>query len=127
MTRTPALRIAVALAGIMGAAGVVLAALAAHQGDTGRLGPASTMLLFHAPAVIAAVLLAAGGLTRRGPGLVAAFGLVAGTVLFAGDLVIRHYTGTAPIPMAAPTGGTVLILSWLVLAIAAIWPAPTGR
>lgn len=122
MTRTGVLRLAIVLAGLMGAAGVVLGALAAHQGDTGRLGPASTMLLFHASAVIAAALAAGHGLTQRGLGLTATFGLVAGTILFSGDLAVRHYTGTAPIPMAAPTGGTVLILSWLALAIAAAWP-----
>ena len=126
MTKNGVLRLAVGLAGLMGAAGVVLAAAAAHQGDTGRLGPASTMLLFHAPAVIAAALLAGHGLTQRHLGLVAAFGLVAGTLLFSGDLVVRHYTGTAPIPMAAPTGGTLLILSWLLLAIAAGWPRRTA-
>lgn len=126
MTQNAALRLAVVLAGVMGAAGVVLAALAAHQGDTGRLGPASTMLLFHAPAVIGAALLTGHGIAQRHLGLVATFGLIAGTILFSGDLVVRHTTGTAPIPMAAPTGGTVLILSWLALAIAAAWPRRAG-
>ena len=74
MTRTGVLRLAIVLAGLMGAAGVVLGALAAHQGDTGRLGPASTMLLFHASAVIAAALAAGHGLTQRGLGLTARAG-----------------------------------------------------
>lgn len=122
MVRNGALRIAVVFAGLMGAAGVVLAALATHQGDAARLGPASTMLLFHASAAIGAALLTGHGIAQRHLGLVATFGLIAGAILFSGDLAIRHTTGTAPIPMVAPTGGILLILSWLVLAIAAAWP-----
>ncbi len=116
------LRIATLLAGLMGAAGVVLAAAAAHQPDAARLGSASSMLLFHAPAVIGAALLAGHGLLKRPLGFVATFGFVAGAALFAGDLAMRQYQGQSLFPMAAPTGGTTLILSWLVLAISAIWP-----
>ena len=42
--------------------------------------------------------------------------------LFAGDLTLRQYAGHSLFPMAAPTGGTLLIVSWLVLAVAAAWP-----
>jgi uncharacterized membrane protein YgdD (TMEM256/DUF423 family) len=120
---TPRLRVLIALAGLMGAAGVILAAMSAHGADAGRLLPASSMLLFHAPAVIAAVLLAEHGLARRGGGLIAALGFVAGAALFAGDLTLRQFVGHSLFPMAAPTGGTLLILSWLTLALAALWPA----
>ena len=120
------LRLATMLAGLMGAAGVILAAAAAHAGDAARLGPASNMLLFHAPAVIAAALLTGHGIAQRQLGLTATFGLIAGAALFSGDLVIRHYSGHALFPMAAPTGGTLLILSWLVLALAAAWPRSKG-
>ncbi|MCX7310037.1 MAG: DUF423 domain-containing protein [Afipia sp.] len=126
MTSNGFVRIATAIAGLMGAAGVVLASLAAHAGDTGRLGPSSTMLLFHAPAAIAAALVTAHGLVQRPLGITATFGLIVGAVLFAGDLTFRHYTGNALFPMAAPTGGTLLILSWLVLATAAAWPRRAG-
>ncbi len=51
---TRAFRILIALAGIMGADGVILAALSAHQADASRLLPASSMLLFHASAVLGA-------------------------------------------------------------------------
>ena len=51
------LRILVILAGIMGADGVILAAVAAHQADATRLAPASSMLLFHAAAILAVVAL----------------------------------------------------------------------
>ena len=119
-------RLAGALAALMGAAGVALAAAAAHQGDAARLGPASNMLLFHAPAVIAAALLTGHAYAQRHFGFAATFGLIAGPALFSGDLTMRHYTGNALFPMAAPTGGTLLILSWLMLALAAIWPRRAG-
>jgi uncharacterized membrane protein YgdD (TMEM256/DUF423 family) len=126
MTRNGALRIAVILAGLMGAAGVALAAAAAHLPDATRLGAASSMLLFHASAVIGAVLATGHGLMQRQLGLTAAFGFAAGAALFAGDLAMRQYAGHGLFTMAAPTGGTMLILSWLVLAIAAAWPRRAG-
>ena len=42
--------------------------------------------------------------------------------LFAGDLTLRQYAGHGLFPFAAPTGGTLLIASWLALAVAAAWP-----
>ncbi|TXJ34128.1 MAG: DUF423 domain-containing protein [Afipia sp.] len=126
MTQNGVLRLAVVLAGLMGAAGVALAAASAHQPDASRLASASSMLLFHASAVIGAALLTGHGIARRGFGLTATFGFVAGAALFAGDLVLRQYAGHGLFTMAAPTGGTLLILSWLVLAIAAILPRRAG-
>ena len=122
MTGNGVLRLAVVLAGLMGASGVVLAAASAHQADAARLASASSMLLFHASAVIGAALLTGHGIARRILGLTATFGFVAGAALFAGDLAMRQYAGHGLFTMAAPTGGTLLILSWLVLAIAALWP-----
>jgi uncharacterized membrane protein YgdD (TMEM256/DUF423 family) len=40
----------------MGADGVVLAAASAHLADAARLGAASSMLLFHATAVLGALV-----------------------------------------------------------------------
>ena len=116
------LRILVILAGIMGADGVILAALATHQADATRLAPASSMLLFHACAVLAVAALAERGIVVVKGGLAAAFGFVIASALFAGDLTLRHFAGHSLFPMAAPTGGTLLIVSWLVLAVAAAWP-----
>jgi uncharacterized membrane protein YgdD (TMEM256/DUF423 family) len=106
----------------MGAAGVALAAASAHQPDATRLASASSMLLFHASAVLAAVLLAERRVIHMQSGLAVAFGFVAATALFAGDLTLRQYAGHSLFPMAAPTGGTLLMVSWLVLAVAAVWP-----
>ena len=115
-------RILVILAAIMGADGVMLAAAAAHLADAARLGPASSMLLFHASAVLGAVALAERGMVHARIALLAAFGFVVAAGLFAGDLTLRQYAGHALFPMAAPTGGTLLIASWLLLALSAAWP-----
>jgi uncharacterized membrane protein YgdD (TMEM256/DUF423 family) len=122
MTGSRSLRILVILAGVMGADGVILAAAAAHQGDATRLASASSMLLFHATAVLAAASLAERGVIHVRIGIAAAFGFVVATSLFAGDLTLRQYAGHGLFPMAAPTGGTLLIVSWLALAVAAAWP-----
>jgi uncharacterized membrane protein YgdD (TMEM256/DUF423 family) len=122
MTPSRLFRILIILAGIMGADGVVLAAASAHQADASRLASASSMLLFHGSAVLAAVALAERGVIDVRVGIAAAFGFVIAAALFAGDLTLRQYAGHSLFPMAAPTGGTLLIVSWLVLALAAAWP-----
>ena len=123
MTRGGLFRALVVLAGAMGAAGVALAAASAHQPDATRLASASSMLLFHASAVLVAVLLVERRVIHLQLGFAAAFVFVIAAVLFAGDLTLRQYAGHSLFPMAAPTGGTLLILSWLMLAVAAIWPS----
>jgi uncharacterized membrane protein YgdD (TMEM256/DUF423 family) len=115
-------RILIILAAVMGADGVMLAAAAAHEIDATRLAAASSMLLFHSTAVLAAVALAERGVIDVRIGIAAGFGFVVASALFAGDLTMRQYAGRSLFPMAAPTGGTLLILSWLVLAVAAAWP-----
>ena len=50
--------IAISLRGRLGAAGVSLAAVAAHKTGGTLLLSASSMLLFHAPAALLAILLA---------------------------------------------------------------------
>jgi uncharacterized membrane protein YgdD (TMEM256/DUF423 family) len=115
-------RILIVLAGIMGADGVILAAASAHGADASRLVSASSMLLFHATAVLGAVALAERGVIHGRIAIVAAFGFVIAASLFAGDLTLRQYAGHGLFPFAAPTGGTLLIASWLALAVAAAWP-----
>jgi len=105
-------------AGLCGAAGVALAATAAHQGG-GNLATAAQFLLFHAPAVLA-IGLAGGTLALRTGGSV----LLAGLALFAGDLTMRHYAGTALFAFAAPTGGTLMIAGWLLIGLSALRRGP---
>jgi uncharacterized membrane protein YgdD (TMEM256/DUF423 family) len=122
MTGFRLFRILIILAGVMGADGVILAAASAHQPDAARLASASSMLLFHSLAVLAAVALAERGIIQLRIGIAAAFGFVIAAALFAGDLTLRQYAGHSLFPMAAPTGGTLLIVSWVALAVAAAWP-----
>jgi uncharacterized membrane protein YgdD (TMEM256/DUF423 family) len=112
--RTRLLRILIILAAVMGADGVILAAASAHQGDAARLAAASSML--------AAAALAERGVIHAQIGIAAGYGFVVAAALFAGDLSLRHYAGHSLFPMAAPSGGTLLIVSWLALALAAAWP-----
>jgi uncharacterized membrane protein YgdD (TMEM256/DUF423 family) len=122
MAGSRSLRILIILAAIMGADGVILAAASAHQVDAARLGSASSMLLFHATAVLAVVALAERGVIHVRIGVAAALGFVVAAALFATDLTLRQYAGHSLFPFAAPTGGTLLIVSWLLLAVAAAWP-----
>ena len=115
-------RILIVLAAIMGADSVILAAASAHGADAARLASASSMLLFHGIAVLGAVALADRGLIHARLGMLSAFGFVIAASLFAGDLTLRQYAGHGLFPMAAPTGGTLLIASWLMLGVAAAWP-----
>ena len=82
----------------------------------------ATMLLFHATAVLGAIALIERRVLHLQIGLTAAAGFVIAAALFAGDLTMRTYAGHGLFPMAAPTGGTLLIISWLALAVAAAWP-----
>jgi uncharacterized membrane protein YgdD (TMEM256/DUF423 family) len=115
-------RILMGLAAIMGADGIVLAALWAHQDHATQLQAASSMLLFHGVAVLAVVALTERGLVDAKIGIAAAFGFVVASALFAGDLTLRQFAGHRLFPLAAPTGGTLLIASWLTLLVAAAWP-----
>jgi uncharacterized membrane protein YgdD (TMEM256/DUF423 family) len=110
----------VIFAGFMGAGGVALAAASAHAVPNAGLDSAGHMLLFHAAAVLGVTAIIQAGLLWRPLGLVAAFGLALGALLFAGDIALRAFAGHRLFPMAAPTGGMILIASWLFLAAAGI-------
>lgn len=96
---------------LLGAAGVALSALAAHAGGEG-LATAAHFLLFHAPLFVAMAL-------TRPPtaALLAGWGILVGLALFAGDLLARHYLGDRLFPMAAPSGGVLMIAGWVTLAV----------
>lgn len=102
-------------AGLAGAAGVALSAVAAHAGG-GNVATAATFLLAHAPALLAIGLLGRGRVLAAGGAL-----LLLGVVLFSGDLLMRHYVGERLFPMAAPIGGTTMIAGWLVIAASALF------
>lgn len=97
------------LSGLLGAAGVALAAAATHIGGA-LLGPASAMCLAHAPAMLALYAGHKHIKTATGAGMVMGIG----TLLFASDLVAKQYIGSGFFPMAAPSGGMLMILGWLL-------------
>ncbi len=107
------------LAGLMGLAGVALAAAATHATGGALLGPASAMCLAHAPAIIALVAARDAVRTATAAGLVMAVGVA----LFAGDLAMRQFTGAHLFPMAAPIGGSTMIIGWIVAAAGGFFPA----
>jgi uncharacterized membrane protein YgdD (TMEM256/DUF423 family) len=118
------------LAGLMGACGVGLAAAAAHGTSAAGLESAAWLLLFHATAILGAASLASHQLLWRPLALVTMLCFVAGGALFAGDIAMRAFAGQRLFPMAAPTGGTLLLIGWLALAAAALVAmaaAPQGR
>ena len=65
------------------------------------------------------------GLIHAPLGLAAGFGFVVASALFAGDLTLRQFAGHSLFAFAAPTGGTLLIVNWLLLVLSAVWPRRT--
>jgi uncharacterized membrane protein YgdD (TMEM256/DUF423 family) len=112
--------ILIALAGLMGAGGIVLAAAGAHMAPGAGLESAAYMLLFHAAAVLGGAALAQQGILWRPLALLVLAAWVLGAVLFSGDIAMRAFTAHRLFTMAAPTGGFILIAAWLALAGAAV-------
>jgi uncharacterized membrane protein YgdD (TMEM256/DUF423 family) len=113
-------QILIALTGLMGAAGIMLTAAGAHSKPGVGLDSAGYLLLIHALAVIGGVLLARQGIILRPLGLIVLWGFVVGAALFGGDVAARAYLGSRLFPFAAPSGGLIMIASWLTLIAAAL-------
>ncbi|MDX2158006.1 MAG: DUF423 domain-containing protein [Hyphomicrobiaceae bacterium] len=114
-------------AGLMGATGVVLAAIAAHGAQTAGLASAAHMLLLHAAAMLGTASLAGQGRLWPPAALLALVGWLAGSLLFSGDIALRVFSGNRLFPLAAPTGGTIMIVAWLAVAAAAALARPNSR
>jgi uncharacterized membrane protein YgdD (TMEM256/DUF423 family) len=110
----------IVFAGLMGAAGIVLAAAGAHAKPGAGLDSAGYVLAIHAVAVLAGTTLLREPLLWRPLAIAALWGFVAGAALFAGDVTSRAYAGTKLFPFAAPAGGMIMIGAWLALALSAI-------
>jgi len=77
------------------------------------------MLLFHAPALLALGLFIPQG---RILGLASAV-LALGLCLFCADLAVRDLGLAARLfPMAAPIGGSAMIVGWTLLGLSALLP-----
>lgn len=116
------LRISMFLAGLSGATGVVCLALSAHSSASPLLETAAQVLLFHAPVYLGLGLLAQVRRVLLLP--IALLLLTSGLCLFCGDLLLRSFADVRLFPMAAPTGGFLLILSWLSVALGALRVRP---
>ncbi|HEX4411515.1 MAG TPA: DUF423 domain-containing protein [Xanthobacteraceae bacterium] len=114
------LTIFIALAGLMGAGGVILAAAGAHVAPGAGLDSAAYLLLFHAAAIIGGAAAIQQSLLWRPLALITLAAWIVGAVLFSGDVAMRGFAGHRLFPFAAPTGGMILIAAWLVLTAAAI-------
>jgi uncharacterized membrane protein YgdD (TMEM256/DUF423 family) len=101
------------LAGLLGAAGVGAAALASHGGYGDSLRIASDFALIHAALAMALLMRSPTRLTATAAGLV-----LLGALLFCGDLTMRALATRALFPMAAPTGGFLMIAGWLTAGLA---------
>lgn len=111
---TPFQRITLCFAGLAGAWGVGAAALSAHGGY--KMGAVALVALTHA------VLLVTLGLAAPKTGIFkfATILVMAGMVLFCGDLALRAMTGSSLVGLAAPTGAIAMMVGWLTLVVAAM-------
>jgi uncharacterized membrane protein YgdD (TMEM256/DUF423 family) len=112
-------RIHILLASLMGAGGVALWAAAAHGGEA-NVATAAQMLLIHAATVLGVTACRKQGLIHDRAASLGVTVLILGAVLFSGDLALRAFQARKLFPMAAPIGGGLMILGWLVVAISAL-------
>jgi uncharacterized membrane protein YgdD (TMEM256/DUF423 family) len=109
----------VALAGLLGAAGVTDAALAAHVAGGDTLQRAAEILMVHGATLLGlAALVARSG--ERWTLAVAAGFLGAGAALFGADVTLLTLQGHRLFPYAAPIGGSTMISAWLVVGLLAL-------
>lgn len=112
-------------AGLLGTAGILVSAAAAHLGGTSVATTGGLFLLLHAAAVLGLAPLA--GHADGGRYVMAGLLLVVGAACFSGDLALAGLYGWRPLPLAAPIGGLLLIAGWLVIPLAALIDAVRGE
>ncbi|MBE7732228.1 DUF423 domain-containing protein [Devosia faecipullorum] len=101
------------VAGLVGAAGVAAAAGSSHMAESRNLAGIAAIGLSHGPALLALGLFGNSRML-----LAAGWILAAGTLVFAGDLGLREWTGNGLFPGAAPLGGGGMMLGWAFVALA---------
>lgn len=120
-------RAVLALAGLMGLAGVLLAAAGTHLGGGDKVHLAASFLSMHAGVVLSLAIAALARVGHRGLWLSGATVLALGTLVFAADLAVAGLLNDHPIPVAAPIGGVLMVLGWVVVLSAAFVPLPSSR
>lgn len=113
-------RAIVALGGLLGAAGIALAAAASHGANGAILSSAALVCLANGPALLALAVLR----TSFRFAVAAAWVIAAGTALFSADIMLRAYAGQGLFSMAAPAGGLTMIAGWLLVAVGAFFRRP---
>jgi uncharacterized membrane protein YgdD (TMEM256/DUF423 family) len=114
-------------AGLAGACGVALAAVAAHKVDSPELAAAATMLTLHATAAVGIVAVGMHVVACRKLWRWAAVLMLAAASLFSGEIAFHTLTGDASFQMLAPVGGTTMIASWIGVAVLGIMGALAQR
>jgi len=109
-----------ALASCAGAAGVMESAIAARGHGQPLLFTSAHFLLINAAASIALNAFGTNAPSGRHWFLVAAFILLGGAILFCADLSVRALAGHRLFPFAAPIGGTLMIIGWVMAAVCAL-------
>lgn len=115
-------------AGLSGAAAVILGAVGAHTLEASTTGRAQWDLAmqYHLLHSVLIAALALGGYSRSGAARLASWCLLAGMLMFCGTLYYQAASGEPPIRNLAPTGGTLLIAGWLLLAWAGVRAKPAS-
>lgn len=98
---------------------MTLAAVAAHRVPTPAMATAAQMLMVHAVAVLAVAAWAVRSDNAGGWWRAAARMMLLGVALFAGDIALKGFEVGQLFPMAAPIGGSLTILAWVLVAVAA--------
>ena len=110
-------RVLLAFAALWGFVGVIMLAAGSHPPQTGLLAHGGELLLFHAAAVIGLLgLTLVTGWRRALPMIL----MLAGSGIFAFEIVLHVTTGVLALGILAPIGGSLAILGWLVLAVGAV-------
>lgn len=126
MAASPVAFLLIAAAGLLGAAGVSLAAAAAHVMNGEATRAAAEVAMVHAAAVVGIVAIShhvsRGGLWRA----VAAVMLL-GAALFSGTVAAGTLADWRPLPTLAPIGGSLTILSWLAVTAVALFDMAATR
>jgi uncharacterized membrane protein YgdD (TMEM256/DUF423 family) len=119
-------RIHILFAALMGATGVSLWAMAAHRAGGESLATSAQFLLIHACTVLGLTACRKQALVHDRIASIASAMLILGTLLFSGDIAVRVLAGGRLFPMAAPVGGSLLILGWLMVGVSAVWGRAEG-
>lgn len=105
------------VAALMGAAGVALAASGVHENGGELAERGALFLLLHAAAALGIAAHARIATASARALLIVGFVMEAGAILFSAELAMHVFTGSRIFLFAAPIGGTIMMLSWIALAV----------